>query len=228
MCLRSSHWAISGPHLSVWVALALLSSPALGQAAGFLGIRASKGETLDRCALIGQLAPGGPAELAGLAQGDVILAIDGIPVDCAEIQKGTPMVPALKAGDRIVFSLERAGKLLEIPVVAGGYPLEVAREMEDQARREAGFRVFQKLVRTGEVFTVTLLDAGGFEIQGGKLSPEELADLRYHFETGPEKRMFPQEMKTRSQDMYLHFDRAKGHVAFEFVSSSETGAPPRP
>lgn len=204
-----------------WIGLILWASAAIAQGPGFLGIRTQKGDTFEQCAVIGQLAPGGPAELAGLVPGDVISSINGVAVDCAGIQKGTPMIPALKAGDRIVFSVLRAGKELSVTVVADAYPAEMAGvqdAQENQARREAGHWVFQKLIRTQEVFTFTKLKNGGFQLSGGKLSDQELRDLHYYFEQGHEGRLLPQEMKTDSQDMYVHFDRAKGHVQFEFVS----------
>ncbi len=44
-------------------------------------IAASLGMTAPRGALITEVAPGGPAQRAGFASGDVILAVDGVNVD---------------------------------------------------------------------------------------------------------------------------------------------------
>ncbi len=214
-------FAVTNRKLYGFIAVAIWAQAVVAQSPGFLGVRAKKGDTFEQCAVIGQLAPGGPAERAGLVPGDVISSINGIAVDCAGIQKGTPMIPALKAGDRIVFSVLRAGKELAVTIVADAYPVEMAGvqdAQENQARREAGHWVFQKLVRTQEVFTFTKLKNGGFELSGGKLNDQELRDLHYYFDKGHEGRLLPQEMKTDSQDMYVHFDRAKGHVQFEFVN----------
>ncbi len=197
-----------------WVSL----SAAAAETPGFLGIRAQRGDTLSQCAVIGDLAPGGPGQRAGLAVGDVISTIDGVGVDCAKIRQGTPLVSAVKPGDRIIFGILRGGKKLEIPVVAGELQGVSGPAAEERARLEAGRAVLDRLVATQQVFTITLTDGGGFEVSG-QMTPEEAEALRFYFEKKGDGAMFPQVIKAKKQDMYLRFDRQKGEVRYEFVDS---------
>lgn len=192
------------------------AAAATGQPSGFLGIRAKKGDNLAECAVIEDLAPGGPGQLAGLAVGDVISGINGVPVDCAKIQKGAPVVSGVMPGDRIVFRIVRGQKKIDIPVVAGEIPDFSGPAAEERSRLEAGRAVLDRLVRTQEVFTVTLIEGGGFEVTG-KMTGAEAEDLHFYFEKKGDGAMFPKAMKTKRQDMYLRFDREKGAVQYEFV-----------
>jgi len=60
---------------------------------------------------VGALVPGGPAAGAGFALGDVIVGIDGKPINSfADMQK----VVGASAGRELTFEIDRAGKLLQL------------------------------------------------------------------------------------------------------------------
>lgn len=61
-----------------------------------------------------EVLPGGPAERAGLRKGDVLLAVDGKPVERME---DVTKVIAASPGKSVVLTVEREGQVLEIPVV---------------------------------------------------------------------------------------------------------------
>jgi hypothetical protein len=204
--------------------LLLAAESAVAQTSGFLGIRAKKGESLAECAVVEQLAPGGPAQRAGLLQGDSISRIDGVAVDCSKIEKGTPILGGVKPGDRVVFEVLRAGKKIEIPVVAGEVPAPLGTPREDRARLEAGREVFQRLIRNREVFTITLKDGGGFQVSG-KMSLEEATQLHYYFDQKFGVAFFTQFMKTKQQDLYVYFDREKGAYQFELAVPAPPPSP---
>ena len=68
-------------------------------------------------ALITSLAPGGPAAMAGLTTGDVILAIDA-----QTLSRETPLVKVLldrRAGDRVRLLVQRSQDQVTIEVVLG-------------------------------------------------------------------------------------------------------------
>lgn len=213
---------------SKWLAaagiLALSSGALFGETSGFLGIRAKKGENLAQCAVVGELAPGGPSERAGLIPGDVIASINGEPIDCSALQKGIPVVSGVRLGERVVFGILRDGKAMEIPVVAAAFPVVSGVADQERSRLEAGRAVLERLIRTQEVFTITLPEGGGFEVSG-KMTAEEAQDLHYYFQQKRDGEMFPKVMKKKSQDMYLRFDRDRGVVQYEFVDPPAPAEP---
>ncbi|MGB5101727.1 MAG: RIP metalloprotease RseP [Steroidobacteraceae bacterium] len=73
-------------------------------------------------ARVGKILPGSPAERAGLREGDEMLAVDGEPV--ADFPELVGLVQP-NAGRTLVFSVERGGQRLELPV-----EVEAAREGE--------------------------------------------------------------------------------------------------
>jgi S1-C subfamily serine protease len=64
--------------------------------------------------VVWSLERGSPAERAGLRLGDVIRAIDGVPVRGA--QEARRFLFGKREGDVVVFSVERKSKIEEIPV----------------------------------------------------------------------------------------------------------------
>ncbi len=92
------------------------------ETAGGLGLSAAKG------AVISQVAPGGPADVAGIKAGDVILTFDGTEV------------PDMRSLPRIV-ALTVIGKVAKVEVLRGGRPMSlsvaVGRLAEDNAVSDA-------------------------------------------------------------------------------------------
>lgn len=75
----------------------------------------------DAAAVIELARAGGPAEKAGLANGDVIVAIDGIKVNAKDAQR---QIKAMAANSRHTFTISRGPRVLEkaVTVAAGGTP----------------------------------------------------------------------------------------------------------
>lgn len=96
----------------------------------FLGIRGAPltpqlaerfGLERDRGVLVGEVQPGGPADEAGLVQGDVIVAIDDTRIDdlgdlFAILQRRAP-------GDRVTVTVVREGDEQDVEVVLGELPV---------------------------------------------------------------------------------------------------------
>ena len=72
-------------------------------------------------ALIMQLVPGGPAEKAGLQRGDVIIAVDGVPVD--GMDSLTAEIRRRKVNDRIKITIVRDGKEKTVELTLGERPV---------------------------------------------------------------------------------------------------------
>jgi len=73
--------------------------------------------TLRNHVVVAGLLPGGPGEAAGLAQGDVILAIDDCEV--ASRRELYEMLWSHRAGDRIILRVYRSDSALTVPVTSG-------------------------------------------------------------------------------------------------------------
>jgi len=86
-------------------------SPELSQA---FGIRAHSG------VIVTGVLQGGPAAQAGMAPGDVIVAIGGVPVE--DVAQLLTRVAALKPGVATAFALERKSQTLKMSVIPGTRP----------------------------------------------------------------------------------------------------------
>jgi len=83
----------------------------------YLGIRYVQ---RPRGAEVQEVIPGSPAEEAGLRAGDLIRKVDGRAVNSSH-----PLADVLSAyrpGDRVVLTVEREGREIEIPVTLGRRP----------------------------------------------------------------------------------------------------------
>jgi membrane-associated protease RseP (regulator of RpoE activity) len=110
-----------GPFMNLVLAFVLFAIIVVGfgmpQATNTLSSVSNCVEATDTCS---PSAPDAPGALAGLEAGDTIVAIDGSPVSAWD-QVSAAIVPA--AGNTLVFTVERAGQTLTIPVT----PVEVSR-----------------------------------------------------------------------------------------------------
>jgi len=66
-----------------------------------------------------QLVPGSPADRAGLENGDLVVAIDGEPIDFADSVAMVRGLDRYKAGQRLELTLRRGGSVVTEEVVAG-------------------------------------------------------------------------------------------------------------
>ncbi|HEV8447000.1 MAG TPA: PDZ domain-containing protein [Gemmatimonadaceae bacterium] len=65
---------------------------------------------------VAAVVPGGAADRAGIREGDVLLAVDGMSITTDE---GSRRFSELRAGDTASFSLDRAGKTVDVNIVVG-------------------------------------------------------------------------------------------------------------
>jgi serine protease Do len=84
--------------------------------ASSLGLKDNKG------AIVADVVAGGPAARAGIEQGDIVTALNGQAID--DNSDLTRKVAAVPAGQTAVFSINRAGKALQIKAVIGNRPNE--------------------------------------------------------------------------------------------------------
>lgn len=85
-------------------------------------IAAALGLQKDRGELVRSVQPGDPAAKAGLQQGDVILSVNGQPVN--PDQTVSYIIANTGVGSRVPIEIMRGGKRLVIPVVIGQRPTE--------------------------------------------------------------------------------------------------------
>jgi serine protease Do len=90
--------------------------PVTPEIADSIGIPGKKG------ALVAELVPGGPAEKAGVMAGDVVLSVNGHPVNNAS--ELTRQVAASHSGDMLNLNVLRAGQQKMIQVKSGVRPSE--------------------------------------------------------------------------------------------------------
>jgi S1-C subfamily serine protease len=87
---------------------------------GFMGVSMAQGRVDVVGVPLGQVQAGGPADRAGLKNGDVITEMDGRPVaDTAELQN---QIAACKPGQTIHLTVRRGDKTLSIDVVLDERP----------------------------------------------------------------------------------------------------------
>jgi membrane-associated protease RseP (regulator of RpoE activity) len=82
------------------------------------GVYATRGEMVERAgAAIGVVESGGPAAQAGIETGDVVLSIDGVPIETPEDLGAT--VRTHEPGDVVTVVLERDGKQMTVSAGLG-------------------------------------------------------------------------------------------------------------
>jgi serine protease Do len=88
-------------------------------------------------ALVAELVPGGPAQKAGVQQGDVVLEINGHPVkDSTDL---TRQVAASHTGDTLNLNIWRGGKQISVAVKSGVRPSdEELAKQQNQQDNQAG------------------------------------------------------------------------------------------
>jgi len=93
---------------------------------GYRALTAAEAESLqvEGGLVVNRVLPGGPAEAAGLREGDVIRSIDGEPIS-SESELRTALRPR-HAGDEIRLAVARAGTESTLTLLAGGAPEERA------------------------------------------------------------------------------------------------------
>jgi serine protease Do len=88
-------------------------------------------------AFIRQVVPGGPAEKAGIQPGDVVLSVNGKPIDGAVDLRRT--LGILKPGSTATLQVSRRGKLMEFkPALAEMNPQVAPAERPDVEPRNSG------------------------------------------------------------------------------------------
>jgi serine protease Do len=97
-------------------------------------------------AFIRQVVPGGPAEKAGMQPGDVVLSVNGKPIDGAVDLRRT--LGVLKPGSTATLQVSRRGKLMEFkPALAEMNPQVAAAERpESDARTSNAAKVWGLMV----------------------------------------------------------------------------------
>ncbi|MFO0521457.1 MAG: Do family serine endopeptidase, partial [bacterium] len=104
-----------------------------------------------RGALVNQVEPDMPAARAGLEPGDVILAVDGEPVDDSAVL--SRLIAARKPGERVKLALQRAGEKRQIEVSLAEAPGAAVAAADEARGAEDG--------RLGVVVSALPAGAGG-------------------------------------------------------------------
>ncbi|WP_454715330.1 Do family serine endopeptidase [Caulobacter segnis] len=112
--------ALGGAHVVVRPWLGVKGQPVTGDIAKSLGMTAPRG------VLIAQVYPGSSADRAGLKEGDVILSIDGRPVN--DEGGGAFAIGAHKVGDRVPMQIKRNDREQTITVRADVAPETPAKD----------------------------------------------------------------------------------------------------
>ena len=88
-----------------------------GTLPGFQPMIGVVGAQEDERPIITAVAPQGPAELAGVRAGDMVLAVDGLAISTFEALRNA--VAAKTPGELIVLKIQRGEKILKLPVTVG-------------------------------------------------------------------------------------------------------------
>ena len=101
---------------------------------GWLGIDAEK--TDDGSVLVKKVHAGGPAEKAGIAAGDVLLAMNGVTFQEENHEKLMAMKKASKPGDTVTYNVRHDGSDRNVVVALGAMPEEVYTAMVKDHMKE--------------------------------------------------------------------------------------------
>jgi Do/DeqQ family serine protease len=112
--------ALGGGHSVVRPWLGVKGQPVTGDIAKSLGMSVPRG------VLVAEVYPGSSADRAGLKEGDVILSIDGRPVN--DEGGGAFAIGTHKVGDRVPMQIQRNDKQLTVTVRAEAAPETPARD----------------------------------------------------------------------------------------------------
>ena len=91
---------------------------------GWVGIEYDKKENSET-PVISRVVPDSPAQSAGLRQGDVLLAVNGVKYGDDDKAKWKKVKSAWKPGSTITYTVDRGGKKKEVAVKLGQVPEEV-------------------------------------------------------------------------------------------------------
>jgi serine protease Do len=124
-------------------------------------------------ALVSEVTKGGPADGSGLEHGDIIVELDGKPVD--QFNDLPRMVASTAPGEKVTLKVLRNGKEKTIKVTLGELPDEEAALVEGESGQELGLQlqeVTPDLARTHELpsdkgLIVTDLDPNGVAADAG-------------------------------------------------------------
>lgn len=86
--------------------------------------------------IVAQVLPNSPAEAAGIEQGDVILTLDGKPVEDANTF--SLHVSEIKPGTQAELGILRSGKRITKPVTVGEMPEKAGKPAESKVQEEQG------------------------------------------------------------------------------------------
>ena len=73
-----------------------------------------------RSLLVTDTAPLGPATRAGIEAGDLIIALDGQPVD--DVRRAMQTIARLRPGERVQVGLQRADQRLSVDAIVASRP----------------------------------------------------------------------------------------------------------
>ena len=98
------------------------------QAGAYYGIGTLLQNTEDGTIEVIRVYADSPAETAGVREGDVITAVDGVAVSGADGRSYNEAVNRMRGGDgtRVVLTVNRAGESLEIPIIRGDVTISYA------------------------------------------------------------------------------------------------------
>jgi S1-C subfamily serine protease len=118
----------------------------------FVGIEADEKRAFTAAVVIGRVAPGSPAERAGLKAGDAVLEFDG--VELRGWTDFTDRVAACKAGDSVELRIQR--KSTGPRLVINGRDIETAADLERFKKSLEPGETFEGLLSTDDTRTVAV------------------------------------------------------------------------
>lgn len=95
-------------------------------------IAAAVGLEKPQGALVSEVVPGGPADAAGLQSGDVIMELQGVPVDSLGSFRNT--IALAKPGQEITMKVRRDGQEITVTTKVGKHPEHSSQDMKVEDR----------------------------------------------------------------------------------------------
>lgn len=111
-----------------------LKQMAEARKSGWLGIQYD--ETENGNMVVKSVVKGSPAAKAGLAPGDILYALNGVPYSEANADKLKAIKSSLKPGSPATYTIKREGVAKDFAVILGSMPDDVYQAMVDEHMKE--------------------------------------------------------------------------------------------
>lgn len=210
---RPGRFAIGSFMISVLALSAVLVLPLGADESdrGFFGLTPRRTE---EGVAVSKVTPGGPAERAGVQEGDVILLVAGKPPVVTPQGGVTQSFTRFREGDEVELVVRRDGEPRSLRIVLGSVP-PLAREEQERVeaieQKIAATRVVEEMFETLDEFELTFSDE---------------SRLLFREDSEDDWRVLEPEVAATFEDVARHLMREKGTKILRLAVEREPGGEP--